>query len=258
MDIINQNKISEKIAFEPRLKRIRVKDRFRNQAILVPNFITMIAAFCGFLAILRSISGDFEYATKCIALAIILDGLDGQVARKLNAASDFGREFDSLSDVVAFGVAPSVLLFCWGFQPLADEFGALVSFIYLICTAIRLARFNITTSLDPKKYFDGLPSPGAAAAIAALVYFYPTALTSMPAVIFVMGYALLVAYMMVSTIPFASVKYLKITPRNQKYVLLLAGIGVALAWKFSRIFFLLGTLLYLTSGLLTLFAKKDD
>ncbi|MCB0322004.1 MAG: CDP-diacylglycerol--serine O-phosphatidyltransferase, partial [Bdellovibrionales bacterium] len=161
------------------LKGPKLRDRLQGKTFLIPSFITVVGIFCGFLAAISATRGEFVYACKCIALAILLDGLDGRVARKLNATSAFGREFDSLSDVVAFGVAPAILVYSWGFNRVADEFGLLIAFVFLVCGATRLARFNITSTgeLVLRKSagsgFQGLPIPGAAAAIASIVYCFP-------------------------------------------------------------------------------------
>ena len=137
-----------------------VKNRFKSHAFVIPSIVTSVGIFCGFLAVLSSLNGNLDYAVRCIALAFILDGLDGRIARRLNATSDFGRELDSLSDLVAFGIAPAVLIYVWAFQPLAGDFGVLITFAYLVCGATRLARFNVRESNETKenkKSFEGLP-----------------------------------------------------------------------------------------------------
>lgn len=226
-----------------------MREKLQGKTFLIPSFITVTAVFCGFLAIISALKGQFEYATKCIALAIVLDGLDGRVARKLNATSEFGREFDSLSDLVAFGVAPGVLVYCWAFSATADEFGVLIAFIYVVCTATRLARFNINTGKpESSKSFCGLPSPGAAAAIAALVYCFPDPISNEGLVGCVMVYMVLFAGLMVSTFPFLSVKHLKLTQGNPRLNLVVLAIAVALLWKYNRAMILFGSALYGLSG----------
>lgn len=226
-----------------------MREKFHGKVFLVPSSVTVVGIFCGFLALISAIHGSFEYAAKCIGLAIILDGIDGRVARRLNATSAFGREFDSLSDVIAFGVAPAVLFYCWGFSQSADEFGVLAGFIYVVCTAARLARFNVATTDDPKSYFVGLPSPGAAAAIASVVYAYPEAISSDWAAGFLLCYLMLVGALMVTTIPFFSVKKIKFTRDQQKLYLLLLAFFVAIAWKYNRLVILLISTAYALSGL---------
>jgi CDP-diacylglycerol---serine O-phosphatidyltransferase len=121
----------------------------------------------------RSAQGQYDFAALFIAFSILLDGLDGLVARMTGTASDFGRELDSLSDLIAFGVAPAFLAYSWALSELG-RVGVAVTFAFILCGALRLARFNIQASSVDKRYFVGLPIPAAAGAVAALVYYYPT------------------------------------------------------------------------------------
>ena len=232
------------------LVRGHMRERFHGKIFLVPSSVTVVGIFCGFLAIVSAIRGEFEYATKCIVLAIILDGIDGRVARRLKATSAFGREFDSLSDLIAFGVAPAVLFYCWGVSRVADEMGVLVGFVYTVCAAARLARFNVDTGESPKTYFVGLPSPGGAAATASVVYLYPSPIEQPLVVGLLLVYMTVVGGLMVSTIPFFSVKKLKFTRDQQKYYLIALAFLVPLSWKFSRAMFAIIATGYAVSGLL--------
>lgn len=156
----------------------KVKRRVANNAslrergiYLLPNLFTSAALFSGFFAIVQAMNGKFELAAIAIFIAMVLDGLDGRVARMTNTQSAFGAEYDSLSDMVSFGVAPALILYIWALKPLG-KLGWLAAFIYCACAALRLARFN--TKLDDehqdKRYFQGLPSPGAAALLAGFVW----------------------------------------------------------------------------------------
>ncbi|OVE80112.1 CDP-diacylglycerol--serine O-phosphatidyltransferase [bacterium J17] len=223
---------------------------------LIPSCITVTAIFCGFLAIISAFNGRFEYAAKCIVLAIILDGLDGRVARRLNATSDFGREFDSLSDVISFGVAPAALMYVWAFKSGPDEFGVLVAFFFVVCGATRLARFNITTSDEPAGHFQGLPTPGAAAAVAAIVYFHPDPVSGGTAAGLMLAYLTVLGGLMVSTLPFFSVKKIRLTPANLRTTLLLISALVALAWYHNRLMLLVLAGMYISSGPLAYLLKK--
>jgi CDP-diacylglycerol--serine O-phosphatidyltransferase len=165
--------------------------------------------FCGFIAIMYASSGRLEKAVFAILIAILLDGLDGRVARRLNATSKFGVEFDSFSDVVSFGLAPAVMMYHWAFQRSADEFGVAVTFIYALCAASRLARFNIAS--ENLKSFTGMPTPGAAAFIAAIVFTAPYQHDSYGMVVLATIALVVAAYLMVSTIEFLSVKQLKLS-----------------------------------------------
>jgi CDP-diacylglycerol---serine O-phosphatidyltransferase len=232
-----------------------VSSRFQGKLFLVPTFITVLSIFSGFLAILMSLKGNFEYATQCIAIAFILDGLDGRVARRLNATSSFGKEFDSLSDLVAFGVAPAVLMYGWAFGSVADEFGILISFALVVCGATRLARFNIMP--ETGKHFVGLPIPAAAGALASYVYLSPSPIENRMAVYFMIGYTLLIASLMVSTLTFFSIKHMKFTDaKRPHYYLLLLSAVVALFWYHIRIALVVIFTGYVLSGIVNYILKK--
>lgn len=136
---------------------------------LLPNLFTTAALFCGFYAIVSSINGQFETAAIAIFVAMLLDGIDGRVARLTNTESDFGAEFDSLADMVSFGLAPALIIYLWALSSFG-KMGWLVSFIYVACAALRLARFNTQASHSDKRYFQGLASPAAAAVVAGLIW----------------------------------------------------------------------------------------
>lgn len=236
-----------------------VRDKLQGKIFLVPSFITVIGIFCGFLAIVSAFRGHYAYATKCIGLALVFDGLDGRVARSLNATSSFGREFDSLSDLVTFGVAPAVLMYCWGFSAVADEFGVLASFVFVVCCATRLARFNINVTENEEAAvgaFEGLPSPGAAAALASIVYCFPEPQDNPVIVFFLLMYTFLVASFMVSTMAFFSIKKLNVRRGNPRLNLVLIAIAVAMVWKYSQLMILLISTLYCMSGPVMPLAQK--
>jgi CDP-diacylglycerol--serine O-phosphatidyltransferase len=142
----------------------------------LPNLLTTGALFAGFYAIVAAIDLRFEYAGIAVFVAMIFDGMDGRVARWTNTASAFGKEYDSLSDMVSFGVAPAIVTYQWGvariaeYGPLWRRVGWLVCFFYAAAAALRLARFNSRAAVQDKHYFEGLPSPAAAAIVAALVW----------------------------------------------------------------------------------------
>lgn len=186
-----------------------------------------------------------EKSIIAIAIAILLDGLDGRVARRLNATSRFGIEFDSFSDIVSFGIAPAILMYNWCFRVLADEFGVFVCFIYALCAASRLAKFNIS---EPNtKGFVGLPTPGSAGMVASVVYLKP----SLEPDFFIVGVCavlmLSLAYLMVSPIEFFKLQLRR--RRNPSRVSSL-GIGalIALIWYSNRWGFFFLALSYCLSG----------
>lgn len=143
----------------------------RNKGIyLLPNLFTTSGLFAGFYAIVASMKGNFESAAIAIFVAMIMDGIDGRVARLTNTQSAFGAEYDSLADVVSFGIAPSLVAYSWGLISLG-KFGWLAAFFYAAATALRLARFNSHIGLDEdKRYFQGLPCPSAAALVAGMIW----------------------------------------------------------------------------------------
>ncbi len=136
---------------------------------LLPNLFTTAALFCGFYAVLASMNGKFEHAAIAIFIAMVLDGLDGRVARMTNTQTAFGAEYDSLSDMVAFGLAPALVSYVWSLNHLG-KLGWMAAFVYTAAAALRLARFNTQVGIADKRYFQGLPSPAAAAVIAGSVW----------------------------------------------------------------------------------------
>ncbi|HZW87327.1 MAG TPA: CDP-diacylglycerol--serine O-phosphatidyltransferase [Gallionella sp.] len=136
---------------------------------LLPNLFTTGALFAGFYAIVQAMNNKFEYAAVAIFIAMILDGLDGRVARLTHTQSEFGAEYDSLSDMVSFGVAPALVMYEWALKGLG-KWGWFTAFIYCAATALRLARFNTNIGIVDKRYFQGLPSPAAAALAAGFVW----------------------------------------------------------------------------------------
>ena len=135
----------------------------------LPNMITLAALFGGFYAIVMAMNGQFGLATAGIFAAMVLDSLDGRVARMTHTQSAFGEQMDSLSDMVSFGAAPALVAYMWALQPLGRA-GWLAAFVYCSCAALRLARFNVNTSVVDKRYFQGLPSPAAAALVAGFIW----------------------------------------------------------------------------------------
>lgn len=141
----------------------------RKGIYLLPNVFTTSALFAGFYAITGSVNGHFLAASVAIFIAMVLDGVDGRVARMTNTQSAFGAQYDSLADLVSFGLAPAILAYSWGLSSLG-KLGWMVAFVYATCAALRLARFNVQLSTADKRYFQGLPSPTAAALVTGFVW----------------------------------------------------------------------------------------
>ena len=177
--------------------------RRRRGVFLLPSLITVGNLFCGYACMVYSMNGRLEQAAPFIGVAILLDMLDGRIARLTNTTSSFGIEFDSLADVVSFGAAPAVMAFKWGLSGLG-EMGWAAGFIFLGASAMRLARFNIQTSTQlDKRYFVGMPTPAAAGVVAATVYAVP-ALPENHQAFAAMAVMLVPAALMVSVIRFRS------------------------------------------------------
>ena len=170
--------------YEPRETKVFIKSRFGRRGIYwLPNLLTTVALFAGFYAIVQAVSGRFEQAAIAIFVALVFDGLDGRVARLTRTQSAFGAEYDSLSDMVAFGVAPALVVYVWALKDfagmqnitvlgpwLSTKLGWIAAFVYCVCAALRLARFNTTLDVADKRFFQGLPSPAAACLVAGLVW----------------------------------------------------------------------------------------
>ncbi|MCX8027518.1 MAG: CDP-diacylglycerol--serine O-phosphatidyltransferase [Thermodesulfovibrionales bacterium] len=181
---------------------------------LLPNTLTLCGMFCGFFAILSAINGNFVYAAWAIILANIFDGLDGWIARLTNTSTRFGIELDSLSDLVAFGVAPSILIYKWSLIPFG-RVGWAVAFLFVACGALRLARFNVQTGTTTSKAFKGMPIPAAATVIASIVIFYYEFNTEIPDknIIFPIITTVL-SLLMVSTLRFHGIKEINFSERK--------------------------------------------
>src|SRR5574338_865900 len=155
---------------EPNSARFVLKSRLRRRGIyLLPNLFTTAALFAGFFAIVQAMNGNYEHSAIAIFIAMVLDGLDGRVARLTHTQSEFGAEYDSLSDMVSFGAAPSLVIYEWALKGMG-KWGWIAAFIYCVCAALRLARFNTNIGVVDKRYFQGLPSPAAAALITGMVW----------------------------------------------------------------------------------------
>jgi len=252
--------------------------RRRRTAYVLPSLFTSGNIFLGFLAVMHAFQGalaahagsyganaDFETAAKAIGVAFVLDGLDGRIARMTNTVSDFGRELDSLADVITFGIAPAVLAFAWGVDValpggflMDHRVGYFICFLFLVCGAARLARFNVTTNPIPRnpgrpdrKYFVGLPIPAGAALICAVVYAADGApirwwLLSL----FWLLLLALLSFLMVSTWRYPSFKEINLLrPRSPLTVVLICCV-LYLTWNFGQPFLLALATSYVASGII--------
>lgn len=270
------------LSLRDRLVDPRSPDRRpRKAAYLLPGLFTAGNLFLGFLAIMKTIEGalmaaagdlgpnpHWELAAKVIGISVFLDGLDGRIARLTNTTSDFGRELDSLADVISFGIAPAVLAYLWGFFFLDPEApaelrkhllqaGYFVVFSFLLCGASRLARFNITTNPVPRnpgrpdrKYFVGLPIPASAGLVAAVVYsFNCEPLRSWPAVAAWLALMGLLSFLMVSTWRYRSFKDFSLVRPRSPISIVLLGMLIYLIWRYSEPVLLAMAVAYVGSGI---------
>ncbi|TVM04724.1 CDP-diacylglycerol--serine O-phosphatidyltransferase [Vreelandella aquamarina] len=220
----------------------------RKGIYLLPNLFTTSALFSGFFAVIAGINGDFTSAAVAIFIAMVLDGLDGRVARMTNTQSAFGAEYDSLSDMLSFGVAPALVAFTWILQDIGKT-GWVVAFLYVACAALRLARFNVQVGSVDKKWFIGLPSPSAAALVAASVWtfhsFDADALGFKLIMLFVVAAA---GILMVSNIRYYSFKDLDFKKPVPFVVLLAVVLGFVMISVEPSVMLLLLFAAYVCSG----------
>jgi CDP-diacylglycerol--serine O-phosphatidyltransferase len=222
--------------------------RLRRGVFLLPSLFTIGNMFCGYACIVFAMRGEFATAAPFIGIGIVLDMLDGRIARMTGSTSAFGVEFESLADVITFGVAPAVLSFAWGLQPLG-RIGWAASFLFVAAAAVRLARFNVQTgAVHDKRYFIGMPSPSAASVPAATVFAFPAGFQSYPEALPVLAMVIVPALLMVSTIRFRSFKTLDLQARRKYPVLLLMALGLALLAAQPEIVLVVMAYTYLASA----------
>lgn len=209
----------------PKLIRRRSGGGFRRGVYLIPSLFTVANIFCGFYSIVESSRGHMERSALLILVAIVADVLDGRIARLTNASSEFGEVFDSLADVISFGVAPSLLVFNWGLWEVPRP-GTAVAFLFLVAAAIRLARFSAkpTTSMD----FQGLPSPAGAGSIALFVLVSPSPVQHPAFIPVVACFVIALSLLMVSNLPYRSFKDLNLRRRWPVTTIFILAIVVSL------------------------------
>jgi CDP-diacylglycerol---serine O-phosphatidyltransferase len=259
---------------DPRDEVRRLHRRSRKGMYILPSLFTSGNIAAGYYAITQSLQGSvlepqhFNYAALAIGFAIPFDAIDGRIARMTDTTSEFGKELDSLADVITFGVAPSILAFTWGFQMLPPtiepllrqkivRLGAFVCFLFLLCGASRLARFNISVNPMPKnpgradrKYFVGMPIPAAAGVIAAVVHcFLGTPIFSGWVALAWMALVGLIGFLMVSTWRFWSGKEINLANRHPFQLIVLLGLVIYAVVFFSQIVLVVFAFVYMFSGI---------
>lgn len=262
-------------SLDPKSKPPR-KGPFRRGVYILPSLFTVGTLVCGYFAILSILKGTqmlaagigvtlsmvpFDSAAKAIGWAVLFDGLDGRIARLTNSTSDFGREFDSLADVITFGIAPAFLAYAWGVRSLEEIYGTqlvehlraagwIVTFGFVICGAARLARFNIdsTKPAGDRRYFIGLPIPAAAGVVAALVHWAKYPVNEWVFGIVWLAIVGILAVLMVSRVRYYSFKALDLRRRRPYVAIIVIGLIVWAIWTYSEIALLTLALTYGLSG----------
>lgn len=226
---------------------------------ILPNTITLCGMFAGFYAIVSAINGNFLHAAWAIVIANIFDGLDGWIARLTNTTTRFGIELDSLSDLIAFGVAPSILMYKWSLWHFG-RIGWAVAFLFVACGALRLARFNVQTGAPGSKAFKGMPIPGAATVLASIVIFYYEYWNGLPEknILFLI-LTFLLSILMVSTLKYHGLKEIDFKEKKPFWVLIAFVFGIFILFVHPSTAIFVFAMLYLTWGIIEniyIFLKK--
>ena len=210
--------------------------RRRKGIYILPNLFTLAALFGGFYAIVMAMNGRFDMAAIGVFCAMVLDSLDGRVARMTNTQSAFGEQMDSLSDMVSFGAAPALIAYVWALNGLG-RWGWIAAFVYCACAALRLARFNVNTGVVDKRYFQGLPSPAAAALVAGFIWLMTELgvergqdnwLTWAQVTWTMFAFTLYAGLTMVTNVPFYSFKDVQMKKSVPFVVIVLIALGIAI------------------------------
>ncbi len=243
---------------EPRLRKPL---NLRRGVYVIPTSLTVLNLFFGFRSMVNSTRGIqavtegrsdlavhfFELACLSLFIAAVFDTFDGLIARALGATSEFGKEYDSLADVVTFGAAPAVLVYAWGLRSLGNLGGG-IAFLFLVAVSLRLARFNVQTGKTDYRYFVGLPSPAGALTIAAIINYAPAPVTDERFATVMLFVTVAVAFAMVSPIRYRSQKGLNLQKERSLMYFVMLGLVLGLLTKWPKEFLFVGAMLYLTSG----------
>lgn len=222
-----------------------------NHYYLLPNLVTGVGLFCGFVAIIAAFNNHYFLSVYSIIAAMLSDGLDGPVARYTGTETQFGKEFDSLADMVSFGVSPALIAYIWGFNKVSS-LGVVISFYYLVTVAIRLAKFN--SEVQSKGFFSGLPSPASAATLVSTIWFAEYyGISGSITYIFTGIISILVSSLMVAKIPFFSMKEVNLKKLNTPQNIITIVIFLFLFLLQPALFFMLFFFSYITVSLLDFF-----
>lgn len=234
----------------PRRLRPARPDRrgsLRRGIYLVPTLFTVANMGCGFAATLAALHDRFLLAGWLIFFAAVCDGLDGRIARLTNATSEFGKEYDSLADVVSFGIAPALLAYQWSLRSLG-RWGWFAAFVFLVAGTVRLARFNIKVHAIDRRYFMGLPIPAGAGAIMVPCLIHPEPLLARPWALVVWAYVIAISLLMVSTVPYRSFKTINLRQRWPARAFFAVALAIALPVLLQEVALAVALGLYLLAG----------
>jgi len=248
------------------MSKVAIHDRrenLRKGVYILPNLFTTGGLFSGFYSIVATVNGRYDVAAWFILIAAVFDALDGRVARMTNTTSRFGVEYDSLADLVAFGVAPGLLMYMWALKPFG-KLGWLAAFLYLVCGALRLARFNVQVNTVESKRFLGLPIPAAAGMVAAcvLLFYYFGGSGAIVKKVSILLLIYILAFLMVSSIRYYSFKDPELVKRQPFGVLVLAIFIIIVIIARPELMLFAITFGYMISGpigkLLSLFRRRRE
>lgn len=239
----------------------RLRPNFRRGVYVIPTSLTILNLFFGFRAIVYStraleamslghtqtVIDCFETACLSLLFAAVFDTFDGLAARSLGATSEFGKEYDSLADVVTFGAAPAVLVYAWGLHSF-ERLGGGIAFLFLAAVSLRLARFNVQTGKVDYRYFVGLPSPGGALTLASMIFYAPAPVNDRRFAIVVMVMTIFTAFAMVSPVRYRSQKGLHLNKERSLIYFVILALILAIAFRWPREFWFGGAIAYLVSG----------
>lgn len=224
------------------------KARIKKGIYLLPNLFTSASLFCGFYSVIASFKEFFVPAAVAVLVAVIFDGLDGRVARLTNTTSKFGAEYDSLADVISFGIAPALLAYSWSLS-IYGKWGWIVAFLFVLCGALRLARFNIQIGIIESKVFNGLPIPAAASVVATTVIFFDyVGAEGKFHNEFIMVFVIILSLLMVSSVKYYSFKDLSLLARKPFTIFFWSTILLIIIVAEPEIMFFIIILGYALSG----------
>ncbi len=229
------------------MKRGKGRKKIKRGIYILPSILTSLSLFCGFYSLTASLKGDFVNASWAIIFAAIFDATDGRLARLTHTVSRFGEHYDSLVDMISFGVAPALLLFTWSLHPYG-RWGWLAAFLYIICVALRLARFNVQSSSIENRFFQGLPSPPAAFMVAITVIFLNSLGIAEFVSVIMPLVACLLALLMVSTLRYHSFKDFDFRKKRPFSVLVSLVLLLIILLGEPEIMLFFGAFIYVISG----------